>query len=403
MSDILSPSMILAHKIALDPTPEQSVYFARACGVARFSYNWALAEWQRQYKAGEKPSEGALRKRLNALKRAEYPWMLEVTKAAPQQAIKNLGAAFKRFFDGKGKYPKFKKKGIHDSFRAENGPETFTFDGKRIKLPVVGWVKMRETLRFPGKAKSVTVSRVADRWFVSVTVKIEHQVPVRKNHAVCGVDLGVKALATVSDGSVHEGPKALRNSLKKLKRLSRALSRKAKGSANHRKAKAKLARLHARIANIRQDALHKLTTDLIRRFAVIGIEDLNVRGMMRNGNLARAIADMGFFEFRRQLAYKAAMCGSSIVVADRWHPSSKTCSNCGHVVPALPLSVRDWACPECGSVHDRDHNAARNLMNMAVSSTATACGETGSDGRPAPVVKPASMKQEPRHVTNVHA
>src|SRR3954465_13354434 len=140
--------MILAHKIALHPTAEQATYFARACGTARFAWNWALSEWQRQYKEGGKPSEAALRKQLNAAKREHFPWMLEVTKVAPQQVIKNLGAAFKRFFEGTSKYPRFKKKGVHDSFRAENGPETFDFDGRRIRLPVIGWVKMHEALRF---------------------------------------------------------------------------------------------------------------------------------------------------------------------------------------------------------------------------------------------------------------
>jgi len=394
--------MILAHKIALDPNVEQAVYFARACGTARFAWNWALSEWQRQYKEGGKPSEAALRKQLNTAKREQFPWMLEVTKVAPQQAIKNLGAAFKRFFEGKAKYPRFKKKGIHDSFRAENGPGTFAFDEKRIKLPVVGWVKMREILRLEGKILSATVSRVADRWFVSVTVEVAHQVPARENQAVGGVDLGVKALATMSDGGAVEGPKALRSNLKKLRRLSRSLSRKVKGSANRRKAKAKIARLHARISNIRKDGLHKLTTELVNRFAVIGIEDLNVKGMMANGKLSRAVADMGFHEFRRQLGYKAAMAGTRIVVADRWSPSSKTCSDCGHVVPTLPLSVRDWVCPACGSVHDRDRNAAINLMNIAASSAVTACGAGSSDGGLAPVVKLSAMKQELSHGSFVH-
>lgn len=394
--------MILAHKIALDPNVEQAVYFARACGTARFAWNWALSEWQRQYKEGGKPSEAALRKQLNTAKREQFPWMLEVTKVAPQQAIKNLGAAFKRFFEGKAKYPRFKKKGIHDSFRAENGPGTFAFDEKRIKLPVVGWVKMREILRLEGKILSATVSRVADRWFVSVTVEVAHQVPAGENQAVGGVDLGVKALATMSDGGAVEGPKALRSNLKKLRRLSRSLSRKVKGSANRRKAKAKIARLHARISNIRKDGLHKLTTELVNRFAVIGIEDLNVKGMMANGKLSRAVADMGFHEFRRQLDYKAAMAGTRIVVADRWSPSSKTCSDCGHVVPTLPLSVRDWVCPACGSVHDRDRNAAINLMNIAASSAVTACGAGSSDGGLAPVVKLSAMKQEFSHGSFVH-
>src|SRR5262252_2574355 len=369
----------------------------------------ALAEWNRQYKAGERPSEAALRRQLNSLKDDAFPWMREVTKNAPQQAIKNLGTAFKNYFadlkkpkrQRRFRHPQFKKKGKHDSFRADNGadkdhPNAVEVDDKRVKLPVIGWVKMRESLRFVGKIKSAVVSRTADRWFVSLTVAIEHTPPNRENQAVVGVDLGIKALATLSDDTpAVENPKALRGNLKKLKRLSRSLSRKVKGSANRRKAKSKLARLHARIANIRNDVMHKLTTDLVRRFDVIGVEDLNVRGMMANGRLARAVADVGMFEFGRQLAYKAAMTGARVVRADRWFASSKTCSACGHVHTGLTLSDREWSCVECGVIHDRDRNAAINLMNFAASSAVTACGEEGADVSPRTAVKPASVKQEP--------
>ncbi len=253
---------------------------------------------------------------------------------------------------------------------------------------------MREPLRFNGNVKSAVVSRTADRWFVSLTVEMEHVTPVRENQAAGGVDLGVSSLATMSDGSAVIGPKALRSNLARLRRLSRSLSRKVKGSANRRKAKARIARLHARIGDMRKDALHKLTTGLVERFTVIGIEDLNVRGMMANGRLARSIADMGFHEFRRQLEYKAAMHGSRIVVADRWHPSSKTCSACGVVVETLPLAVREWECAACGTHHDRDVNAAKNLMKIAVSSTVTACGEESSGLGLAVMAKLASVKQE---------
>jgi putative transposase len=395
-------NLILGHKIALDPNEAQRTYFARAAGTARFAWNWALAEWRRQYAAGEKPTEAALRRELNAIKREQFPWMLEVSKTAPQQAIKNLGDAFKRFFDHTAKYPRFKKKGIHDSFRADNGADTVTFDGKRIRLPVIGWIRMCEPLRFVGKVRSVMVSRVADRWFASVTVKIEHQVPACENQAVVGVDLGVSALATLSNGEKVEGPRALRCSLKRLRRLSRSLSRKRKGSANRRKAAAKLARLHKSVSDIRQDALHKLTTGLCRRFSVIGIEDLNVRGMLRNGKLARAIADCGFGEFRRQLEYKAVMHGCSIAAADRWYPSSKTCHVCGCAKDKLPLSVRQWQCDGCGAEHDRDINAAHNLERLAASSAVTACGAEGSGVRLAPDTKPAAKKQEPVDGLFVH-
>ena len=400
--------MILAHKIALDPNNTQATYFARAAGTARFAYNWALDEWQRQYDAWKqdnslpKPSQAALRRQLNALKREQYPWMLEVTKNAPQMAIIQLGEAFKNFWAGRAKFPKFRKKGVDDRFTLTN--DQFRVEGPRIRIPNLGWVRMRESLRFTGKILSATISRVADRWFVSITVDTHDgsHLPKAENQGAVGVDLGVSALATLSTGEPPiPGPKAHKALLDRLRRLSRSLSRKTKGSANRHKAKAKLARLHARIAAIRSDALHKLTTDLTRRFHTIGIEDLNVRGMMANRHLARSIADMGFFEFRRQLEYKAAMRGGVVQVADRFYASSKTCSACGHKLDALPLSVREWTCPACGVIHDRDLNAAINLKNMAVSSTVAACGpamrpamEEGSGLRRKTKTKPASVKQE---------
>ena len=392
--------MLIAHRIQLDPNNVQATYFARAAGTARFAYNWALAEWSRQYEAWQadrtqpQPSETALRRQLNSVKREQFPWMLEVTKNAPQMAIMQLGVAFKNFFAKRAKYPTFRKKGFHDRFTLTN--DQFSIVGARIRIPHLGWVRMRETLRFAGTILSATVSRVADHWFVSITVATQDplQKPATENQGAVGVDLGVSALATLSTGEVIAGPKPHKALLDRLKRLSRSLSRKQKGSHNRHKAKQKLARLHARMANIRADALHKLTTALVTRFAVIGIEDLNVRGMMANVRLARSISDMGFYEFRRQLDYKATRYGSRIVVADCWYPSSKTCSYCGRVLADLPLTFRAWDCPACGTHHDRDLNAATNLMKMAASSTVTACGEEGAGSGRKTRVKPASMKQE---------
>jgi len=391
--------MLSAHKIALAPNNVQRSYLARAAGTARFAYNWALAEWQRQYEAWKadnrlsKPTQYALRRQLNAIKHDQFPWMLEVTKNAPQMAIIQLGVAFKNFFNGRARYPRFRKKGICDRFTLTN--DQFHSDGHRIRLPKLGWVRMRESLRFAGDIKSATVSRVADRWFVSITVDTHDPLPVRaENQGVAGVDLGVSALATLSTGEIVPGPKAHTSLLARLRRLSRGLSRKQLKSRNREKARRKLARLHARITNIRVDALHKLTTDLARRFPLIGIEDLNVKGMMQNHHLARSIADMSFHEFRRQLGYKAAARGGQIVVADRWYPSSKMCSVCHEHTENLPLSMRQWTCSRCGSKHNRDVNAAINLKNLAVSSTVSACGEEGAGGDLMTAVKPASRKQE---------
>jgi len=392
--------MLIAHRIALDPNNAQATYLARASGTARFAYNWALAEWKRQYDAWKvdnslpKPSQAALRRQLNAVKREQFPWMLEVTKNAPQMAIIQLGDAFKNFFAGRAKYPQFRKKGVHDRFTLTN--DQFDINGSRIRIPNLGWVRMREALRFAGKIMSATVSRVADRWFVSIAVDTvdDSHLPKAENQGAVGVDLGVSALATLSTGETVDGPKPHKALLNRLRRLSRSLSRKQKGSANRKKAKGKLAKLHARIAAIRSDALHQLTTNLTRRFHTIGIEDLNVRGMVKNRHLARSITDMGFFEFRRQLEYKSMMRGSQIVVADRFYPSSKMCSGCGHRLEALSLAVREWTCPSCGARHDRDVNAAMNLKNMAVSSTVSACGEEGAGRARKSAVKPASVKQE---------
>jgi putative transposase len=399
--------MILAHRIRLVATAEQEAYFRRACGVARFAYNWALAQWRRDYEAGDKPSEIALRKTLNAIKHSEFPWMREVTKNAPQQAIKNLGRAFGNFFDDLAKYrrgeiawkrvriPKFKKKGQNDRFRADNGtdrqhPNAVAVDGKRVKLPVVGWVRMRETVRFAGHIRSVVVSRQADAWYASFSVEVEYEPDVRADESVVGVDLGITALATLSDGSPKiAAPKPLRRLLQKLKRLSRSLTRTVRGSCNRGKAKTKLSRLHRRIAAVRADVLHKLTTSLTRYHTIV-IEDLNVTGMLANRHLSRAVSDVGFFEFRRQLEYKTSMAGSVLVVADRWFASSRLCSVCNVKNETLTLSERTWTCESCGTPHDRDINAACNLVRYAESSPASACGAEGSGRGRQIAVKPAA-------------
>ena len=393
--------MLIAHRIALDPTDKQRTYFARASGVARFAYNWALGEWQRQFLARKDdpslpaPTDASLRRQLNGIKREQFPWMFDVTKCAAQEAIIDLGGAFRAFFEKRGKYPRFKKRGQHDSFCAANEAGTFRVDGKKIKLPVIGWVRMREAVRFTGKFKRVTVSREADRWFISVMVETNDIKPVEQPCAAVGIDLGIATLATLSTGEAIPGPKAHTAMLKRLRRSNRALSRKQRGSRNAAKARKRLARLHARIANIRRDATHKATTLLAKTYRRIGIEDLNVRGMARNRHLARSIMDGGFFEFRRQLEYKARFYGATLVVADRWFPSSKTCSCCGSVKTELALSQRTFKCDDCGYEAGRDLNAARNLENMAASFAVSACGEERSGAARKPRVKRASSKQEP--------
>lgn len=371
--------MLLAHKIALDPNAAQRLYFARASGTARFAWNWALRRWQeeyalrREYCCGPFPSEVSLRRELNTLKRVQFPWFFDVTKCAAQEAIIDLGSAFRSFFEKRGRYPRFKRKDSRASFCAANEAGTFRADGKRIKLPVIGWVRMREEIRFSGPLKRATVSCEGGRWFVALMIDTDDVQPVVQPAAVVGVDLGVSALATLSTGEVIEGPRSHKAALKRLRRLNKAQARKRRGSANFRKAKRRLTKLHARIANIRRDATHKLTTDLTKTYAVIGIEDLNVRGMSANRHLARAVMDGGFHELRRQLDYKARLYGSRIVVASRWYPSSKTCSCCGVIKETLDLAERTFRCTDCDFEAGRDHNAALNLAGMAASSAVTAC------------------------------
>jgi putative transposase len=395
--------MITSQSIRLYPNNEQATYFRKACGVSRFAYNWGLARWnqwwqdKRDGKVEEYPTEAAIRKELNAIKREQFPWMLEVTKCAPQQAIRNLGAAWKRHVDhkrGKGPRsgkPRFKRrKDGEGSFYLDN--TSFKLSEGRIAIPNLGWVRMAEDLRFPAvKFNSCTIRRKAGQWYASVSYETQVEPAKVENQDVVGVDLGIKALATLSTGEVVEGPKAYARLQGRLARLQRSASRKAKGSANRRKANFKVARLHKRIADRRSDALHKLTTRLARTYGVIVVEDLNVAGMVKNHCLAKSLADQSFGEFRRQLEYKVKARGGAVVVVDKFFPSTKMCSNCGCVKQTMPLSERVYACDACGFTKDRDLNAA---INLAANSAASACGAGSSGGRFLPAVKLPTVKQE---------
>jgi putative transposase len=360
--------MTLSHKIRMNPTKTQEAYFMRACGTSRFTYNWALAEWKRLYGLGEKPSGNSLKIAFNAIRKTEFPWTYDVHRDCTSQPFANIHTSFSSFFNQQTRYPKFKKKGAHDSFYVAN--DRIKLDGKAVRLPVLGRVKLRESLRFEGKILAATVSRTANRWFLSIQVDVGDYKRVRTGDTIVGVDLGIKALATLSTGEVISGPKALRCALKRLARCSRRHSRKVKGSSNRKKSQIKLSRLHCRIADIRGNALHVLTTRLCRENQAVGIEDLNVRGMLRNHHLALSISDAGFGEFRRLMEYKKNIWDTTLDVHDRWFPSSKTCSACGFVLDALSLKTREWTCPQCGSLHDRDVNAATNLIPCHVPAAA---------------------------------
>ena len=364
-----------AHKIALKPNNKQANHLQQACGCARVAYNWGLSEWKRQYEAGEKPSVFGLDKQFNAIKRNEFPFVLEVTKCASQIAFANLGKAFSNFFNNvkngkKPGYPKYKKKGIHDSFGIDN--IQIKIKNKQVYIPKLGWVRMRELWRFSDdKLLSIAISKTAGKWFISLSSQAEIPEPVPSDHAI-GVDVGIKELAVTSDGEVFENPKALKRSQDRLRLYQKSVSRKKKGSNNRKKAVLKLSKQHYRVSNIRKDSLHKTSTAITKCAGLIGIEDLNIKGMLKNHKLSKAISDAALFELHRQIRYKARWEGSTLVKADRFYPSSKLCSQCGLIKHDLTLSDRIYECV-CGLKKDRDLNASINLRNYAVGLTVKAC------------------------------
>lgn len=383
------------HKIQLDPTFKQMCYFRKACGVARFTWNWALSKWEEKYRAGEKTNALALKKEFNALKCTQFPWMYEVTKYASQQPFIHLQRAFQGFFTKKTKYPKYKKKGIHESFYI--GGDQIRLIGKKVKIPNLGWVRLREFLRFEGKIQGVTIRQEANHWFISVNVETHLTQTVCKSQAIVGVDLGIKTFATLSNGEIFPSNDPLKRKLKRLKRLQRGFSRKVKGSKNRHKLKTKIANLHYQVACARSDAIHKLTTHLLTNYQNIVIEDLDVSEMVRDKRMARPILDGGFYEFRRQLVYKAQQRGNKIFIADRWYASSKRCSSCGHQKKTLSLSQREYHCEKCFVQIDRDLNAAKclvQLINTVSSTEIDACGQDGSVIMLKTLLQPAWQKQE---------
>ena len=368
--------MLISFKTELKLNPSQRTLLAKHAGTARHAYNWGLAVCKQildhnKAHPEEKikfPTAIDLHKWLVKLVKSEHPWYYEVSKCAPQYALRHLADAFKSFFSKKKGFPNFKKKGRRDSFTLDG---SIVVDHRKIKVPIIGWIKTYERLPQGVKPSSVTISRTADRWFVSFKIEVEPTVTPKKVDVV-GVDLGINHLATLSTGEVFDGVKAYRKYEKKLARQQWLNRHKQRHSANWKKAQIKIARLHRKIANIRKDTLHKITSYITKNHGVIGIENLNVKGMMANHKLAKAISDMGFFEFRKQLDYKCQLYGSQLVVVDRFFPSSKQCSGCFTVRESLSLSERVYRC-SCGLQLDRDLNAAINL-ELAVRSTVIASG-----------------------------
>lgn len=356
--------MNLTHKIRLYPNRQQTQALQRACGVARFTYNYALAQWKQEYEAGNKPTAMQLKKQFNAIKAEQFPWIYESPKDCNQQPFTNLNKAFQRFFKTKNGYPKFKKRGARDSFYISNDKASFV--DKQIKLPLIGKVKLAEQPRFKGRIMSFVVSKDVDRWFVAVSYDLPQPSAKVQNTEVVGIDLGLTNFATLSDGTKIENPSFLHRLESKLKREQRRLAKKQKCSANRSKQRIRLAKTYRTIRNRRQDFLNKLTTLLAKTKQEIVIENLHVSGMLKNHRLAKSIANASWGEFRRQLEYKTKRFGSLLTVVDRFYPSSKICSICGFKADQLPLNIRAWTCPQCNNVLDRDSNAAVNLRNCSV-------------------------------------
>ncbi|MGB3513861.1 MAG: RNA-guided endonuclease TnpB family protein [Microcoleaceae cyanobacterium] len=348
-------------KTRLKVNNKQKTILAKHAGVARHAYNWGLATCISEYESTKKrPSAITLHKRLVAEVKSINPWYYQVSKCAPQQALRDLDRAFKNFLTIRGRgFPKFKKKGRKDSFYLEGSIKII--QGNYIQLPRIGIVKTYEILPSV-PVKNVTISKRADNWYISFKYDLELESTPPKERNIIGVDVGINSLATCSDGSKFANVKAYKKAKKRLTRYQRSVSKKEKGSKNRAKAVKKLARVHKQVADIRADALHKLTTWLAKNHSTIVIEDLNVSGMLKNHKLASAIADCGFYEFKRQLTYKCEWYGSELVIADRFYPSSKLCSNCGHQ-QKMPLHLRTYKCHNCGFTEDRDFNAAVNLKN----------------------------------------
>jgi putative transposase len=419
-----------AYRFALDPTPRQQRTLASHAGAARLAYNWGLylvQERLEQRRAGEDVEVPwtlpALRREWNRAKHEVAPWWAENSKEAYSSGLDGLARALKNWADSRAgrrkgrpvRFPHRKRKGrCRDACRFTTGAIKVLPDRKHVRLPRIGILKTHESTRKlarrleHGTARilAATITRTADRWFVSFTVEVQRTTPASHGHdTVVGVDVGVRHLATLSTETIIPNPRALERSLRKLRRLNRQLARRKPSSKRRRQTRRRLARVHARAANLRRDALHKLTTTLATQHATVVVEQLNLAGLVQNRHLARALADTGLAEMRRQLTYKTSWYGSQLVVADRFYPSSKTCSACGWVKAKLTVAERTFSCDTCGLLLDRDLNAARNLATLA-QHVAQSGWETqnarGAD-RKTQLAGQVAMKREPSGPARVRA
>ena len=378
--------MIKTQKITLRPDRAQIAWFYQQCGYAKFAYNNALSDFKAGLSDDVFHSEIDLNNRWNKRK-YEHNWVKAQDQRVGLYAIKNLGRAIENWIAKRAGFPKFKKRGCKHSYTTDE--QSVRMEGKRLKLPKIGWIKTFEELRFKGKIVSVTISRTAHRWFASISVEVEppiHRCPAptefvdyfashtdigtpeqieRSIYPTLGIDVGISTLATLDNGTKYENPRALKRYERKLKREQRKLSRKVFLSQNYYKQKRKVERIHYRIACIRRDAHHQATTDIVKCASRIGIETLQVTNLLKNRKLAKALSDTALGGFLEKLKTKATLLGIPIVQADRFFASSKICSSCGHKKDDLTLSDRQYDCSRCGTFLDRDVNAALNLRTLA--------------------------------------
>ncbi|WP_232420092.1 RNA-guided endonuclease InsQ/TnpB family protein [Nitrosococcus watsonii] len=343
-------------------------------GHARFVWNWALETRTEAYQEhGESLNTIRLSRKLTAMKKAEYPWLSEATAGCHTQKLRDQDTAFRNFFAGRARYPRFKSRHHTQSVRYQldqrHVAKNFNAESKWLKLPKLGALKLKWSRKINGIPKMVTVSKdPCGRYFASMACEVEILPLPAKRNAV-GVDVGIKDVVITSEGYKSGAPKYTYRYARQLKMAQRRLSSKKKGSQRRRRQQVHVARIHARIKDSRRDFLHQQSNRLINENQVIGLEDLNIKGMLRNQRLSKAIADCGLYELRRQIEYKAAWYGRDVLIVDRWAPTSKTCSACGALQESMPLKVRDWVC-ECGAVHDRDINAAQNVLFFGTAGSA---------------------------------
>jgi putative transposase len=376
-----------AYKYRVYPTDDQAQILAQTFGCCRYIYNWGLRlRTDAFFKRGERLYYNQLAHELTELKKQEETaWLSEVPSVPLQQALRHLDTAFRHFFEGRSAYPTFKKR--HSPQSATYVASAFKWDGTDLTLAkmdaplAIHWSR---SLPAGSKPTTVTVSKDgAGRYFVSILVEQDIK-PLAVTAKMIGLDLGLKSMVITSDGHTYGNPKFFAKAEKKLAQAQHRHAKKKHGSKNRHKARQKVSRLHAKIADRRKDYQHKLSTKLIHENQVVCVESLSVKNMVKNHSLAKAISDMGWSELVRQLEYKAEWYGRTLVKIDKWYPSSKRCFDCGHVLDSLPLDIREWRCPECGVHHDRDINAANNIL--AAGLAVAVCGES---------VRPGAVKTTP--------